>query len=107
MPRAPDGRTAVVPKVAGEKATIALRRGEARLLQGDFVGARAWLDSFESAATDGRAAMARGRAFAAAGEVGAFAALLRAMMLDTPGASEALSSTLAWVPSDNSRPTLP
>ncbi len=94
------GGSGAVPKITGEKAAIALRRAEARLLQGDHAGARAWLDAFESAPTDGRAAFLRGRVLAAEGSAAAFAPLLRAMLLDTPGASEALSSTLAWVPSD-------
>ena len=50
--------------------------------------------------TDGRAALLRGRALAIGGDAGAFPLLLRAVVLDTPGASEALASALAWIPSD-------
>ncbi len=51
--------------------------------------------------TDARAALVQGRALALAGDSAAFAPLVRAWVLDAPGASEALSSTLAWVPSDD------
>ncbi len=79
---------------------VMLRRAEARLAQSDVEGARKWLTGLASDATDGRAALARGRAFAMAASAEAFPSLLRAYMLDTPGASEALSSTLAWVTTD-------
>ncbi len=79
---------------------VAIRWAEARLAQGDARGALARLERFDSAAIDGRAALARGRALAAEKRPEAFTPLLRAMVLDTRGASEALSSTLAWVPSD-------
>src|SRR5206468_2467804 len=52
-----------------------------------------------------RAAAVRGRALAAKGDPEAFAPLLRAMVLDVPGASESLSATLAWVPSDETTRT--
>jgi cellulose synthase operon protein C len=79
---------------------VMLRRAEARLAQADVDGARKWLSGLASDATDGRAALARGRAWAMAASAEAFPSLLRAYMLDTPGASEALSSTLAWVEAD-------
>jgi small GTP-binding protein len=79
---------------------VALRRAEARMLARDLAGAKRWLDRFEADATDGRAALARGRCLAMASDPGAFAQILRAAVLDEPGASELLSSTLAWVPSD-------
>ena len=79
---------------------VAARRAEARLLRSDAVGAKALLDAIDAPATDGRVALARGRALAMLGDPGAFASLVRAMVLDTPGASDALSSTLAYVPSD-------
>ncbi len=79
---------------------VALRRAEARLLLHDLVGARAAIASIESDATDARAAMTRGRIFALAGDAQAFTALVRAYVLEAEGASELLSSTLAWVPSD-------
>jgi cellulose synthase operon protein C len=84
-----------------EHATaIAVRSAEARLLRGDASGANAALMTLQAAATDGRAALVRGRALAMLGDPGAFVPLLRAMVLDTPGASEALSSALAYVPSE-------
>jgi small GTP-binding protein len=79
---------------------VATRRAEARLLRGDATGARALVDKVQASATDGRAALARGRALAMTGEPAAFAPLVRAMVLDTPGASEALSSALAYIASD-------
>jgi small GTP-binding protein len=79
---------------------VLLRRAEARLLQNDFAGARAALDGLESDPTDGRAALLRGRALSAAGDVAAFPLLIRALVLDAPGASEALSSALAWLTTD-------
>ncbi len=79
---------------------VAVRRAEARLLRGDAAGARALLADVTEAPTDGRAALARGRALAALGDAAAFGPLVRAMVLDTPGASEALSSALAYVASD-------
>ena len=89
-------------RAAGDtSAEVALRRAEARLLQGDAAGALARIDGIASAATDGRAALVRGRALAAKGDAAAYPPLLRAAVLDVRGASEALSATLAWVPSDD------
>jgi small GTP-binding protein len=79
---------------------IQLRRAEARLLENDVAGARAVLDGLEADPTDGRAALLRGRALAIAGDAAAFPFLLRATVLDERGASEALASALAWVPTD-------
>jgi small GTP-binding protein len=79
---------------------VALRRAEARMLARDLDGAKRWLDGFEAEPTDGRAALARGRCLAMAGDPAAFTYILRAAILDEPGASELLSSTLAWVRSD-------
>jgi GTP-binding protein EngB required for normal cell division len=79
---------------------VAVRRAEAKLLLGDAAAAGRLLDATDSPPTDGRAALARGRALAMLGEASAFVPLLRAMVLDVPGASEALSSALAYVPSD-------
>ncbi len=88
-------------RAADDKAPdIVLRRAEARLLRGDAVGAKALLEKVDSPATDGRAALVRGRALAMLGDAGAFVPLVRAVVLDTPGASEALSSALAYVPSE-------
>lgn len=83
-----------------KEADVQLRRAEARLLQNDLVGARAVLDDLEADPTDGRAALLRGRALAIGGDTAAFPLLIRAMVLDAAGASEALSSALAWLPTD-------
>ncbi|MBX3192305.1 MAG: dynamin family protein [Labilithrix sp.] len=79
---------------------VALRRAEARLLQNDVEGARAALEGLDADPTDGRAALLRGRALAIGGDVAAFPLLLRAMVLEVPGATEALASALAWLPTD-------
>ncbi len=83
-----------------KSAERAVRRAEARLLQQDARGAIARLSEVELDPTDARAALVLGRALASAGDSGAFAPLIRAWVLDASGASVALSSTLAWVPSD-------
>ena len=77
-----------------------LRRAETRLLRADATGACELLDKIHETPTDGRTALARGRAMAMLGKPDAFAPLLRAMVLDVPGASEALASALAHVPTD-------
>jgi GTP-binding protein EngB required for normal cell division len=79
---------------------VTVRRAEARLLRGDSAGARALLEPIAWAPTDGRAALALGRARAELGDAAAFGPLLRAFVLDVPGASEALSSALARIPND-------
>jgi len=79
---------------------VALRRAEARLLQNDIDGAREALEGLELDPTDGRAALLRGRALAIGRDAAAFPLLLRAMVLEVPGATEALSSALAWLPTD-------
>jgi small GTP-binding protein len=81
-------------------ADVQLRRAEARLLQNDLPGARAVLDGLEPDPTDGRAALLRGRALAIGGDAAAFPLLVRAMVLEAPGASEALASALAWIATD-------
>jgi GTP-binding protein EngB required for normal cell division len=58
------------------------------------------LDTLDLDPTDGRAALARGRALTMLGDPAAIPSLLRALVLDTPGASESLSSALAWQPTD-------
>ena len=88
-----------------KSAEVSVRRAEARLQQGDAAGARVWLGAVEISPADGRAALALGRALAVDGDPGAFAPLLRAMVLDVAGASELLSSTLAWVASDDATRT--
>jgi small GTP-binding protein len=88
-------------RAADDKApAVAARRAEARLLRGDARAAKALLDRVDLPATDGRAALVRGQALATLGEAEAFGPLVRAMVLDAPGASEALSSALAHLPSD-------
>jgi GTP-binding protein EngB required for normal cell division len=79
---------------------VAIRRAEVHLLRGEAAEARARIELLSLAPTDGRAALVRGRALAALGDPGAFASLVRAMVLDVPGASEALSSALSLLPSD-------
>ena len=79
---------------------VALRRAEARLLQNDVHGAREALQGLDPDPTDGRAALLRGRALAIGGDAAAFPFLLRAMVLEVAGASEALASALAWLPTD-------
>jgi small GTP-binding protein len=79
---------------------IAVRRAETRLLRGDAAGANRLLADVQPPPTDGRGALARGRALAILGEANAFGFLLRALVLDTPGASEALASALGHLPSD-------
>jgi small GTP-binding protein len=86
--------------VDDKSGDVQLRRGEARLAQNDWAGASRILEGLDAPATDGRAALARGRALAAAGDARAFTSLLRAMVLETEGASEALSSAVAYLPSD-------
>ena len=89
------------PGVSPERtADIAVRTAEARLLRGDASGAKAALEGVQAAPTDGRAALVLGRALAALDDAAAFVPLLRAMVLDVPGASEALSSALSHVPAD-------
>jgi small GTP-binding protein len=79
---------------------VQLRRAEGRLLQDDLDGAKAILDALETDPTDGRAALVRGRVLAKAGDAAAFPLLLRALVLETRGASEALASALTWIPTD-------
>ena len=84
-----------------KSAARIVRLAEARLMQGDAKGAIARLRDVEIDPTDARAALTLGRALAALGDASAFIPLVRAWVLDAPGASEALSSTLAWIPSDD------
>jgi len=79
---------------------VALRRAEARLLQDDVDAARATLDALDPDPTDGRAALLRGRALAIASDPAAFPLLVRAMVLEARGASEALASALGFIPTD-------
>lgn len=88
-------------RTADERSVdVAVRRAEAKLLLGEAPAAKRLLDATESPPTDGRAALVRGRVLATLASAAAFVPLLRAMVLDVPGASEALSSALAYVPSD-------
>jgi small GTP-binding protein len=79
---------------------VALSRAEAYLSLGNISAARDAIANLADDATDARAAMTRGRILAASGNEAAFGPILRAYMLDAPGASELLSSTLAWVSAD-------
>jgi small GTP-binding protein len=79
---------------------VAVRWAEAKLMLGEATAAKRLLDATESPPTDGRAALVRGRVLATLANAAAFVPLLRAMVLDVPGASEALSAALAYVPSD-------
>jgi GTP-binding protein EngB required for normal cell division len=80
---------------------VVVRRAEARLARGDTAGALAWLArGGEPAPTDGRDALVRGKALALSGDSRAFAPLLRAVVLDVPGATGLLSSFLAHAPAD-------
>ena len=79
---------------------VALRRAEARLLQNDVAGANEALAGIEPDPTDGRAALLRGRALSISADPAAFPFLIRAMVLDVTGASEALASALAYLPTD-------
>jgi small GTP-binding protein len=88
-------------RAASDKAPdVAQRRVSARLAQGDLQGALKWLERMEESPADGDAALVRGRVYAMALDPRAFAPLVRAMVLDVAGASETLSSSLAWILSD-------
>ncbi len=88
-------------RAASDKAPeVVRRRAEARLAQGDAEGALKWLERVEESPTEGAAALVRGRAYAMALDSRAFVPLLRAMLLDVPFAGEVLSSSLAWIPTD-------
>ena len=80
-------------------AEVALRRAEARLAVHDVEAAKRWLSTFESPTTDGRGALARGRSLALEGHPDAFPQLLRALVLETKGASEALAEALSRIAS--------
>jgi GTP-binding protein EngB required for normal cell division len=79
---------------------VEVRRAEVHMLRGEALEALRRLEPVSASPADGRAALVRGRALAALGNAEAFAPLVRAMVLDAPGASEALSSALALVPAD-------
>jgi small GTP-binding protein len=81
-------------------AETAVRRAEARISLGDAQGALGLLDAVQTTPTDGRAALVRGRALSSLGDAAAFPWLLRAMVLDVPESSEALSDALAHGTSD-------
>ncbi len=88
-------------RIAVDSPAVAVRRAEARLLRGNAAGARTLLEAITFAPIDGRAALTLGRARSELGEAEAFAPLLRAFVLDEPGASEALSGALARLPTDS------
>lgn len=84
---------------------IALRWAEARLLARDAEGAMKHLATVGDDPTDGRASLARGRALSLLGKKDAFSPLLRAYVLEVPGASEALSAALGWIETDEATRT--
>ncbi len=94
-------------RVARDEAhEVIVRRAEAKLARGDTAGAAGWVARMgEAAPTDGRDAWVRGKAWAFAGDPRAFAPLLRAVVLDVPGSSELLSSSLAHIPVDEAMRT--
>jgi small GTP-binding protein len=75
-------------------------RAEARLGRGDPSTAVELLDGVRASPTDGRAAKVRGRALVELGDPSAFVPLMRAMVLDVPGASEALCAAVGRLTSD-------
>jgi cellulose synthase operon protein C len=85
---------------ADKSVDVVRRRVSARLAQGDIEGAKKWVERMEESPTDGAAALARGRTWAAALDPRAFEPLLRAMILDVRGASETLASSIAWILND-------
>ena len=88
-------------RLEGDKSSeVAIAKAEALLSLGNFQGARDALATTTDDPTDPRAAMTRGRILAAARDEGAFVPILRAYILEAPGASELLSSTLAWIPTN-------
>lgn len=87
-------------RAAGDVSpTVQTARAEALLLLGDPSAAKKLLDEVPLAPTDGRGQLVFGRALAAAEDAAAFVPLIRAMVLDAPGASEALSLALSHLPS--------
>jgi cellulose synthase operon protein C len=88
-------------RAASDKSPdVVQRRVSARLAQGDIEGAKRWLERMDESPADGAAALVRGCTWATALDPRAFDPLLRAMILDVHGASETLSSTLAWIATD-------
>jgi small GTP-binding protein len=84
---------------------VALRSAEVSLAKHDPAAALRELRRPErkdgaADATDGRLAFALARALALSGDADVFAPATRAYLLDVPGASELLSSALAWIPTD-------
>jgi small GTP-binding protein len=85
---------------APKSPEVAVRAAEACILQQDPTRAMGHLQVIPDDASNGRLALCRGQALAMMRDTTAFASLLRAYLLDVPGASEALSSALAWIPTD-------
>jgi cellulose synthase operon protein C len=78
-----------------------IRQGEALLLLGNPEAALEVLKDVALEPTDGRGALAKGRALAAANATEAFPLLLRAYVLEQTGASDALSLAFGYVPSES------
>ena len=85
---------------APKSPEVAVRAAEACILQADPHRAISALAPVAEDATNGRLALVRGRALAMLRDQASFTWLIRAYLLDVPGASEALSSALAWIPHD-------
>jgi small GTP-binding protein len=85
---------------APKNPEVAVRNAEACILQQDPTRAMAHLTPIPDDATNGRLALCRGQALAMMRDVTAFSSLIRAYLLDVKGASEALSSALAWIATD-------
>ena len=89
-----------------ESREVIVRRAEARLSRGDAAGAATWVERMgEASPTDARDAWVRGKVWAFLGDARAFPPLLRAVVLDVPGASELLSSSLGHIPTDEAMRT--
>jgi hypothetical protein len=87
-------------RAAGDSSPpVQTARAEALLLLGDAAGAKKLLDGVTIAPTDARGQLVLGRALTALDDAAAFVPLIRAMVLDAHGASEALSTALSRLPS--------
>ncbi|HSY25849.1 MAG TPA: dynamin family protein [Polyangiaceae bacterium] len=87
-------------RAAGDSSPpLQAARAEALLLLGDAAGAKKLLDGVTIAPTDARGQLVLGRTLTALDDPAAFVPLVRAMVLDAPGASEALSTALSRLPS--------
>jgi small GTP-binding protein len=81
-------------------ADVVVRRARARLAAGDAQGALTLLAAGNLPITDGQAALLRGEALSSLNRPDAIGALLRAYVLDAPGAGERLADALARLSPD-------